>query len=431
MKVEFIGHSSILIKCGQNQILCDPWYTGNAFNNGWKLLVETNQNIADLNFNHIWYSHEHPDHFSTSDLKKIDENKKKYINIFFQETKDKKIKNFCENLGFNFTELKSYEPHNLDKDLTIMCNPDGFDSWLYVKYKEKSLLNLNDCRLNDREEIFELKNKIGNLDVLFTQFGYANWAGNNGDEETPKLAREIVHEQLKNQIEILNPKVVVPFASFIWFCHKENAYWNKQSINIDESYKFLKTLCSQVHVFYPKDSWIVGDTFTKSKKNIQLYLDTSLQRKTEELLTSQSFSILELNESFVKMRGYLIQKNNWDEILKIRKKLHDSVVLLTDINKKIIFDITADELVETDRESDIELSSESLIYLMKYKWGRGTLMINARFKANYKSFDNFFKQTAIYYANNIGLSYPDSFTEEQLLNQSSFALDVMRKWDIR
>mgnify|MGYP000938052164 CR=1 FL=1 len=58
-------------------------------------------------------------------------------------------------------------------------------------------------------------------------------------------------------------------------------------------------------------------------------------------------------------------------------------------------------------------------------------MINARFKANYKSFDNFFKQTAIYYANNIGLSYPESFTEEQLLNQSSFALDVMRKWDIR
>ena len=51
--------------------------------------------------------------------------------------------------AINFTELKSYEPYDLDKDLTIMCNPDGFDSWLYVKYKEKSLLNLNDCRLNE------------------------------------------------------------------------------------------------------------------------------------------------------------------------------------------------------------------------------------------------------------------------------------------
>ena len=67
---------------------------------------------------------------------------------------------------------------------------------------------------------------------------------------------------------------------------------------------------------------------------------------------------------------------------------------------------------------------------MDFKWGRGTLMINSRFDANYKTFNRFFKQTAIYYANNIGLSFPETFTVKDLNKNSSFVLQLMKDWDL-
>ena len=57
------------------------------------------------NITHIWFSHEHPDHFSVKDLKYI-YNLNKDIKILFQETLDKRVINFCKNLGFTVIEVK-------------------------------------------------------------------------------------------------------------------------------------------------------------------------------------------------------------------------------------------------------------------------------------------------------------------------------------
>ena len=40
------------------------------------------------------------------------------------------------------------------------------------------------------------------------------------------------------------------------------------------------------------------------------------------------------------------------------------------------------------------------------------------------------KQTAIYYANNIGLQFPNSFTSDDLNKNSSFVLQLMKDWDL-
>ena len=259
MKTKFIGHSSILIESGKDKILCDPWYTGTAFNDGWKLLSEPKTDINDLDFNYIWYSHEHPDHFSVVDIKKIDKEKRKNITVLFQETIDNKVKDFCIKNDFKVKELEPFKAVKLSDSLEIINGTDGFDSWLCVKDSEKTILNLNDCRLDDVDELNKVKDKIGNIDALYTQFGYANWAGNPGDTKGPKIGRRIVESQLKNQIDVLKPRVVVPFASFVWFCHEENTFWNDLSIGIRESYDFLSNISDKVHVFYPGDEWMVGE----------------------------------------------------------------------------------------------------------------------------------------------------------------------------
>ena len=70
--VKFINHASIIISNGNKSILTDPWYSGSSFDDGWKLLYEneTDDIINILNdVNYIWFSHEHPDHFSIKFLK--------------------------------------------------------------------------------------------------------------------------------------------------------------------------------------------------------------------------------------------------------------------------------------------------------------------------------------------------------------------------
>ncbi len=433
MKVEFIGHSSILINCGDDKILCDPWYTGTAFNDGWKLLAEPKKDINELDFNYIWYSHEHPDHFSVADIKKINEDRKKDITILFQETIDNKVKDYCIKNGFKVIELKAFQETKLNDGLTIINGTDGFDSWLSVNYDGKTILNLNDCRLDDGEELNKVKQKLGKIDALYTQFGYANWAGNAWDDKGPKIGRKIVESQLTRQIEILQPDVVVPFASFVWFCHEENSFWNEQAIGLEESYRFLSKLANKVSIFYPGDEWKVGEAWNCNDSNIALYALSKIKRTKELPIQSKTFQLGDLQSSFKNMISKLQKSNDWDEVLKFKASgnLDPAVIRITDLSVNIIFDITADRLLIYQGEKHhISMSSDSFKYIMDHAWGRGTLMINARFSAVYDKFDSFFKQTAIFYANNIGLSFPKTFTKEDLNKNSSFALELMREWEL-
>ena len=87
--IRFINHASILL---DEKILCDPWYSGSIFLNGWNLLHENNVDINSIVPQYIWISHEHPDHFNPSDLLKIEEDKRP--TILFQKNDDGKVKNW-------------------------------------------------------------------------------------------------------------------------------------------------------------------------------------------------------------------------------------------------------------------------------------------------------------------------------------------------
>ena len=65
MQVTLINHACVKIALGDAVILCDPWLSGPAFNNGWDLLIKTPMGIDGVmaGVTHIWVSHEHPDHF--------------------------------------------------------------------------------------------------------------------------------------------------------------------------------------------------------------------------------------------------------------------------------------------------------------------------------------------------------------------------------
>ena len=156
--IKLINHSSIYINNVNDNIgiLTDPWYAGLAFNNGWSLLYQNNDNdIKNLleKVNYIFISHEHPDHFSVKffiDYEK--EIKKNKIIILFQETRDKRVENFLKKKEFIINILKNENTIDLSQNLKLTIFKQGhMDSSFLLETENFCHLNINDCEFLDRE----------------------------------------------------------------------------------------------------------------------------------------------------------------------------------------------------------------------------------------------------------------------------------------
>ena len=60
-------------------------FFGSAFNNGWNLIKEVDHEKILKGITHIFFSHEHPDHFSVPFLKSIPSDKRNEIKIFIKK----------------------------------------------------------------------------------------------------------------------------------------------------------------------------------------------------------------------------------------------------------------------------------------------------------------------------------------------------------
>jgi hypothetical protein len=70
--IQWVNHASYILPDNNNSLICGPWIEGKAFHNGWLLLANPDYKPADFQkVTHIWFSHEHPDHFSPPTLAKI------------------------------------------------------------------------------------------------------------------------------------------------------------------------------------------------------------------------------------------------------------------------------------------------------------------------------------------------------------------------
>jgi len=117
--IKFFGHASFVVKSKNFNLLVDPWFSGSAFDKGWNLLSPINIDSSELKIiTHIWYSHEHPDHFSIQDLNLIHKINNK-IKIIFQNTKDKRVLNFLRKKGLEVIEVDNYQKYFFDDDCYI------------------------------------------------------------------------------------------------------------------------------------------------------------------------------------------------------------------------------------------------------------------------------------------------------------------------
>lgn len=406
MKIKWVNHASYIFSYKSINLMTDPWLEGRVFNESWELLSKTALDYSEFkDITHIWFSHEHPDHFFPPNLKKIPKEFLKNITVLFQTTRDKKVKKYCEQLGFKeVIELDPFREHELSDGVKIVCSKvkNDTDSWLFLKTDEVSFLNVNDCIFETAEELTEVSKAIGgSVDVLFTQFSYASWAGNPDDTELKQLQAKEKLSEIKNHITYFKPKYTIPFASYIWFCNEANFHMNGQVNKIADIYNYLNSLGTRPVILFPGDEWSIGSDHDSAEALLKYEHDFK-NINARALTKFKEVSFEELSKSADKYINKTLEKNNKRKLMSYKPFF----AYLTDHDRCLAFSFKnglefRDDLKKED--ADIAFHSQNLKYCFDFEWGWDTILVAGTFeKPKLGDFNRFMEYQWIGRLNNQG-----------------------------
>lgn len=428
MKVKFINHSSILIDTDYEKILCDPWYQGTAFANGWRLLLDNVTDINKLEFDKLWISHEHPDHFSIPTLKALESKKP----VYYQETNDKKVMKYLKMQGHEVTEMPNNKVLNINNSNITCIVTEGYDSCLLIDDGEFKFLNVNDSQLDKEAEIKKIVQHTP-IDLISIQFHYANWAGNEGDNEIPEFKRKNAVDRINKICEVCGTKDVILFASFIYYSHEENFYWNKPFSHIDKTIKELGDLGINAIVMTPNQELVIDETRSyrlasnNNNKAINFWKEKYDQIKVKEF--SSRHDIDDIKVLYKKFLNKIKAKNNIKKYNKTFLKDFKLKIYINDLELILSLGLFEEcfkiEHCDNIDNADVSLSSEALTMLFQNDFSLGSITISSRIQFNYDNAYKFYFFFLIPYRNNIGSYLKDSIVND--LNFEAFKTNGVLK----
>jgi hypothetical protein len=378
MKIKFLNHASFLIQKDNINLICDPYLHGSAFNNGWSLIVEGNHDLN--NITHIYFSHEHPDHFSVPFLKNINESKRSNITVIFQDTFDKRVINFCKKIGYKILECSDEKRYKLcDNFFVTIGKIPIYDSWILCEVDGLKLLNVNDCPIDesDAKRIFK---KIGDCDILFTQFSYACWLENKS-KRVSEANKQL--KKIKIQDEVFDPKFIVPFASFVYFSHEENFFMNDSINRPEDVNNFILEKCKGYPIVFQLNEEWDGILKKDNSSSLAFWKEkySNILPKKNIIVTNpiKNFLDLKLKADFYKKK--LIKDNNIFLVYIFSIFLFRSVnFFLIDLNVFCKFSwFTGLKKIKAIDKNYISLNSDNLAFIFEHNYGLDTLFVNARF----------------------------------------------------
>jgi len=374
-------------------ILTDPWYNGNAFDNGWSLLYENKHKfiIKVLNkTNYIYITHEHPDHFSIKFFKEYSQIlKNKKIKIIFQKTIDKRVENFIKKkLNLNLIILENFKTIKLKKFKLTLINSGPIDSSLIVETDKYYHVNFNDCEFSESElkkikKLLKNKKKI----IIYMQFSYAAFRSN---DIWLKKAALFKLENILKIYNCLGASLVIPFASFVYFSSKENFHLNNHMNNVTITTKHLKKNNINNCFLNPKLKEVSVDKLIndesvryKITKKSMLFWDCKFKNIKPKNISIHNYQI---TDDLIKNFLMRIKLYNSFFLLFLIRYLSfkyffgDIIIYLKDTKKtfKINFFKIEEKKIEKSK-IDLEMNSNRLVFLLNELYGFDTLTVNGCF----------------------------------------------------
>jgi len=396
----FVNHASFMVRNDSAVLLVDPWVEGSAFNNGWSLLDRSTSNaalVAELNRMalpvFIWISHEHPDHFSISFIKSLKADARVRVTFLYQHTLDGRVTGFLRKLGFAVIECAPGVAVTLGHDMRIAVFPySQGDSWALIRSGTRTLLNLNDCVVATPAQLLDVQQKVAALapriDVLLTQFGYANWVGNPDQPDQHRQAATDKIERMALQIGMLKPGLVVPFASFVYFSHPENAYLNaaqNSPRSVVDAVRLAK-LAPAIRFLQPGAVFDLDSATPARLKEAHLralaHWSALAAAGLPLLPIAPAAPLAEVQAAFDGYRSAVTRSlHRLPQLLELGRRLAPLDIELADLQQTVRCSYRKGmQLLDTDAAHQVSMSSSNAVFLFKNEYGFDTTQVNGRFR---------------------------------------------------
>ncbi len=375
MRLTLVGHASVLLEAGGVRLLSDPWLVGRAFNDGWAPHPAPAWTPDDVDATHLWISHEHPDHLSVPTLKAIPSDRRAAMTVLFQRSWSAEVVDFLHGLGFReVVELDHGREVALPDGVRVTCWQVGHqDSALLVRHGGRTVLNLNDCKPGPAG-LRVLRGVTGPVDVLLDQFSIAGWAGNPDDEAALAAARRGALDVLVDHARALRPRAVVPFASFMRFCHEENAWLNRAAVGLDDvaARWDAEVGLPPLALLLNGDAWEPGTRVPEAAPVLDRW--ATIRDAEVELASSQPRTLEEVRAALDERMA------DWRRTFgepTLRAASSAVRFHLTDLGEEVVVDPLGTDRAPT---TTLHLSSQAAWFAGAFRFGIETLLISGRFR---------------------------------------------------
>lgn len=243
MRVDFIGHATLLARMGGLTLLTDPWWSGPAYRGQWypyPLPVPERYDLSQVDA--VYISHAHEDHLHPGTLRELLQ-RAPDAEAIIPRRYDTQMRDYLRRLGFRrIREVSSGTPTTLRKGpaaarLTLMTHMD--DSLLVVESGDQVLVDANDAlHASPRALIAEycriLRTRFPRIDYLFCGFGGASYFPNcihvpGKDDVSVARAREAFFlDNFALVTQLLRPRLAFPFAAH-FVLPDEHTWWISDS----------------------------------------------------------------------------------------------------------------------------------------------------------------------------------------------------------
>lgn len=378
MKVTLVSHASILVETRGVRILSDPWYDGRIYGDAWELAPAPPvlPDLAGLDAIHL--SHAHPDHFHVPTLKRLLPLAGAGVPVLVPKLPFPEMRDALHSIGF--TDVREMAPGASFelKGVRLHCQQFRFNDSFLVIEGDETLVNLNDCPVRGRT-LAEIARRFPQVDYLFAQFSFAQALPHAYDPPPAEGGQADLIARLDGYAHALRPKHLVPFASFVRFCHQDNAYMNAHAITIDD---LRARSAAPLAVLYPGDS-IEAGRIAASPGHREGYERTLADRTS---VSSPSVSREEMDpllDAFVQRMKRAIPG-------LMRRKIPAARFVFNDAPGAIRLDLAGlrwerreDAAFVTFPEEPLayRLSTSTLREAVTSKWGWSNLQIGAKFRA--------------------------------------------------
>ena len=382
MKIQLISQASVLIRCTDCVIWTDPWLVGKAFNNSWSLHPKPDFQMEWLDeIDFLWISHEHPDHFNIPTLKMLPQEWKQRVVVLFQDKSSDRMVQAFQRFGFqNIRLMKHATVEQLTTQTKAFIYQVGvLDSSLGVLNEGQTVVNINDCELNDwdKKSISKLCNH--SIDVLLNQFSLA---GNNGPRDHETLLTEKAKHILDTVVvdhRTLHAKCTLPFASFMYFSSETNRYINKYHNTVETVYQRFQQEQLRVKFLYINDTMDIRNLDFDDQEARDRYREDQSDFEALDYDSYPKIPVEDIQQAFLKRADQLHSAF----VSPVINRLGRMTAYVVDHACAVSFSVADKQFqVEPDlpeNQADLIIHSQPLHQAFQMTWGVQTIGVGAQY----------------------------------------------------